>query len=432
MNNSTADLEKKKKVQDIKNLISWLSYDISETLFSLLIVTLIYAIYFRKIIASSSPYADFYWGLCGSLSMFIVAFSSPLAGAAADIKRERKNFLIISGIIASIFTMMLALPNKNEILLASVLFIIANVFYGLSLTFYNSLITDVSSPENIGKISGFGWATGYAGALFTLVLFYPLLKNGINEGNILNVKIIFILTGIFFLLFMLPLALFYKEHSTKKTNSYKQNNILISSYERVFGTIKNASNHRNLLLFLVAFFLYNDGIATVIYFSSIFATQTLGFTIDELIVLFLSIQISAMAGAFLFGFLTDKIGAKKVIVITLLIWTTVISMTYIVVNHILFFIIALTGGIAMGACQSASRSFMALNIPKERESEFFGFYSLYSRFSSIVGPFIFGIIASYTGNQRKAVLSTLIFFLGGLATILKVKENSDSLRKKEE
>lgn len=406
------------------NLLAWISYDISETLFSLLIVTLIYAIYFREVIANGSSYTDFYWGVCGSLSMAIVALLSPLCGAAADIKGRRKTFLLLCGFSASFFIMLLAIPQRGDIVSGCILFIIASIFYGLSLTFYNSLIADVSTSEDIGRVSGFGWSAGYAGALLCLAIFYPLLKNGMEEENLYNIKIIFIITGTAFIIFMLPIMFFFKESEKKNIFHSGDENIIINSFRRVLETLRNVKKYKNLVLFLAAYFLFNDGIATVIYFSSIFASHSLGFSMRELISLFLVVQLSAMAGAFLFGFITDKLGAKKVIIICLLLWCILILKTYTVADHTSFFIIALAGGIAMGACQSASRTFMGLSIPAGRESEFFGFYSLYGRFSSIIGPLVFGTAATVTGDRRKAVLGTLIFFLGGLILIYRVKDPS--------
>ncbi len=399
----------------------------SETLFSLLVVTLIYAVYFREVIAQGAPYADFLWGLCGSVSMAIVAFIAPPAGAVADLKGAGRKFLLVCGLTASLFIMFLAIPNRGDIISGCLIFIVANVFYGISLTFYNSLITEVSTPENMGRISGFGWSAGYAGALISLILFYPLMKKGMEEGNLANIKLLFLLTGVFFIVFMLPMIFLFRESKTKNRHPEVSGNIVTHSFGRVFETIKNVKEYKNLFLFLISYFLFNDGIATVIYFSSIFASHTLGFSMNELIVLFLSVQLSAMAGAFFFGFVTDRIGARKVIIISLLIWCALIAETYTVEGHKGFFLIALAGGIAMGACQSASRTFMGQSVPPGRESEFFGFYSLYGRFSSIAGPLLFGTVASLTGDQRNAVLCTLIFFLGGLFLILRVKDPSDNL-----
>ena len=408
--------------QQKTNLLSWIAYDISGTIFSLVIVTLLYAVYFKEIIAGGSDFSDLVWGVSTGVSMIVVAIASPLLGAAADLSGRRKAFLAVTGGAAALFTVTLAIPGRGELLLGSILFILANIAFNLSYTFYNSLLPDVSTKENMGSVSGAGWAAGYGGALVFLLIFYPFLKGGMEENNLWNLRLVFVLTGIFYLIFMIPVIFFLKLDDRREKAGEKITGSFASSLSRVIGTIRDIKKYSNLARFLVAFFLYNDGIATVIFFSSIYASHTLGFTMKELIVFFLGIQLSAMIGAFTLGLLTDRIGAKKIIIFCVLVWCILVTCTYFVTSHQTFFAIGIMCGVVMGACQSASRTFMGLSVPPGRSAEFFGFYSLYAKFSSILGPLMFGFISSFTGDQRKAILSMLVLFVSGMAIMLTVKE----------
>ncbi|MBI5376096.1 MAG: MFS transporter [Candidatus Schekmanbacteria bacterium] len=415
--------------QQKTNLLSWIAYDISGTIFSLVIVTLLYAVYFKEIIAGGSDFSDLVWGVSTGVSMIVVAIASPLLGAAADLSGRRKAFLAVTGGAAALLTITLAIPGRGEILLGSILFILANIAFNLSYTFYNSLLPDVSTKENMGSVSGAGWAAGYGGALIFLLMFYPFLKGGMEENNLWNLRFVFILTGVFYLIFMVPVIFFLKLDDRKEKAGEKITGSVTSPLARVFGTIRDIKKYSNLARFLIAFFLYNDGIATVIFFSSIYASHTLGFTMKELIVFFLAIQLSAMLGAFTLGLLTDRLGAKKVIIFCVLVWCILVTCTYFVTSHQTFFAIGIMCGVVMGACQSASRTFMGLSVPPGRSAEFFGFYSLYAKFSSILGPLMFGFISSFTGDQRKAILSMLVLFVSGMAIMLTVKEpEADSVQ----
>lgn len=401
-------------------LWSWVLYDISGGVFSLLIVTLIYAVYFKEVVFNSSPLGDFAWGASVSVSIVIVALTSPVFGALADYSGLKKRFLGITTFSCMFFTSMLYFVGRGDTIKGVSLFILANVFNASSLTFYNAFLIDISKRDNVGRVSGIGWAVGYAGAIVILLSLYPLLKAGFSENNLHNIRYSFILVALSYLFFSIPLFAFLKEE--KVFRSKQDKSYIKIGFLRVYETLLELKNYRNLPVFLLAYFFYNDGITTVIVFSSIYASSTLKFAMNDLIIFFLSIQVTAMAGSFIFGCLVDRIGAKRVIIITLVIWCAVVAGVYLVEKRTVFYIIGLVAGFAMGSCQSASRSLMAKFTPEERSAEFFGFYSFCSKVSAILGPVVFGAISSLTGNQRMGVLSVLIFFIIGLVLMRKVEE----------
>jgi UMF1 family MFS transporter len=182
-------------------------------------------------------------------------------------------------------------------------------------------------------------------------------------------------------------------------------------------------NYKQVARFMVAFFIYNDGILTVISFASIFAQQSLNFSLQEIIVLFAVVQGSGVVGSLIFGVVTDKIGPKKTININLMLWLLVVTAAYFVQTKEMFFVIAIIAGSSLGASQSASRSLMALLTPREREAEFFGFYDgLCGKASAVIGTFLFGLISYLTNNQRLSILSVGAFFVVGLVLLQRVDD----------
>ncbi|MCW8798115.1 MAG: MFS transporter, partial [Prosthecochloris sp.] len=203
----------------------------------------------------------------------------------------------------------------------------------------------------------------------------------------------------------------------------------MSSIREVRYTIMHIMNYPDLARFLLAFFFYNDAILTVIAFSSIYAQNTLGFTTSELIVFFMIVQTTAIIGSIVFGIITDRIGPKRTIVLTLFIWCAVIVMAIMTREKTFFYYTGLLAGMSMGSSQAASRSMMARLTPKEHVTEFFGFYDgTFGKASAILGPVIFGVVSVQAGDQRYALASLLFFFILGLVCILPVRSSSTALR----
>jgi UMF1 family MFS transporter len=263
---------------------------------------------------------------------------------------------------------------------------------------------------------------GYAGALAVLVIINFLLPASTQPEYLYFVRLSFVVAAGFFLVFSLPMFLFVPEPIQQhgQVRSFFLDGIKRSS--ATFRSLFIDWQHPSISRFLIAFFIYNDGILTVIAFAAIFAEGVLHMTDKEIIVFFAVVQTSAVLGSLVFGVVTDKIGPKKTISITLVIWIAIAVGAYFVGTVTQFYIVALTAGIAIGSSQSASRSFMALLTPKEREAEFFGFYDgLCGKASAVIGPLVYGIVADLS-NERIAALCIGIFFLAGLVILQGVIE----------
>lgn len=400
----------------------WTLFDFANTSFSVLIVAVGYSLYFKNIVAGGAGRGDFFWGFAVSISMLLTALIAPVLGAASDFSRRRKHYLFLFTFLSVLCTALLYFVGENMILVGSLLFIIANIGFEGGIVFYNAFLPSLTEREQFGRLSGYGFAMGYVGSLVSLLIAIPLYSGGFAAENLANVRLSFLLAAGMFFVFSLPLFLFLRE---RRQAIATRVSYLREGYSRVIETLRHLTSpqYKEIGKFLLAFFLYNDGILTVISFASIFAEDTLKFSLQEILILFAVVQASAIVGSLIFGWMTDKIGPKRTITISLICWIAVVVASYFVNSKEIFYVIGIVAGASMGGSQSASRSFMALLTPPDREAEFFGFYDGFcGKASAVIGTFIFGILSWATGSQRVAIVSVAVFFMGGLWMLKNVTE----------
>ncbi|NTV17612.1 MAG: MFS transporter, partial [Chlorobiaceae bacterium] len=304
-------------------VFSWLLFDFANTSFSVMMVTFAFPLYFKNVICLGEPSGDALWGFSISLSMLLVALISPVLGAAADYSGQRKRFLLFFTLTSIFATALLSFSGPGMAVTAVVLFVLANMGFEGGLVFYDAYLKEITSEKTVGRVSGYGFAMGYLGALSILLLVKPLLSEGIVLSNMSNVQTTFLVAALFFALFATPLFLVLRDARKEKRPAISLA-ALSCSLREVRHTVRHIMSYPDLARFLLAYFFYNDAILTVIAFSSIYAQNTLGFTTGELIVFFMLVQTTAIAGSVIFGFVTDKIGPKRTIVITLMIWFVVV------------------------------------------------------------------------------------------------------------
>jgi UMF1 family MFS transporter len=400
-------------------IFSWTLFDFANTAFSVIIVTVIYSRYFTTHVAGGQRWL---WGLAVSLSMIIAAALSPPLGAAADAARNRKVFLFFFTIVCIICCALMFFVTEGMILIGILLFVLANIGFEGGLVFYDAFLPSITSRNTYGRVSGYGFAMGYLGALAVLLITMLILPDATDPQYLFFLRLSFVVAAGFFLLFSLPLFLFVPE---PKVLEQRSGSHIKRGFEQAAATFRSLFIKKEqpaIAQFLIAFFLYNDGVLTVIAFAAIFAEHILHMNDRDIIFFFAIVQTSAILGSTIFGIITDKIGPKRTISITLLLWMCITIGAFFVHTVREFYAIALVAGIAIGSSQSASRSLMALLTPKEREAEYFGFYDgLCGKASAVVGPFVYGAIADIT-NERYASLVITLFFLAGLIILQGVKE----------
>ena len=402
-----------------REVAAWCLYDFADSAFTTLIVTVCYALYFRGVVAADrGAAASTYWGVSIALSMALVAFLAPLFGAAADFAGRKKLFLGLCAGTAIVFTACLRFVGPGDVALGMGLFILANVGYEGAHVFYNGFLPELASDREMGRISGYGWAVGYLGGLLALVLSLPLTRGGFGPEGIDAYRWTFPLVALFYLVFALPIFLVLKERAPRRAMPFAA--MVREGTARLAGTLHSVRRYPDLLRFLVAFFIYNDGVMTVISFAAIYAIHVIGFTMEQVTLLFLVTQLTAFAGAFGAGWLVDRIGPRRTILLTLALWCVVVTAAFLSRTVPQFFAASIGASIGMGSTQTASRSLMGLLVPPGRSAEFFGFYGLTGKVSAIFGPLAFGAVAGIAGSERPAVLSVLPFFALGYFLLLRV------------
>lgn len=395
-----------------KKVFIWTLFDFANTSFSIVVVTFVYAVYFKKVVAEGKPIGDLYWSIGTSLAMIITAIISPVLGAIADYSAGKKRFLLFFTLLCIAATSLLFFIGRGEVFWGVVLFVLANIGFEAGLVFYDSFLPEITEPKNFGRVSGYGFAMGYLGSLATLAIIYPFIQAEMIKES-------FPVAALFFLIFAIPLFVYLKDNRKIKSEKISYFNIGVS---RVWNTISNLKNYKNLAIFLLAYFFYIEGVNTIIFFSGNYASTTLGFTESELLIFFLTVQTTAIAGSVILGIIADSIGQKKTIIITLIMWLVTVLFAYLAQDKSSFYIVGLIAGAAMGSSQSTSRSLMSKLTPPEKKTEFFGFYSFFGKSSAIIGPLVFGFVSFISGDQRLAIFSIGIFFLTGLIILLWVND----------
>jgi UMF1 family MFS transporter len=404
------------KIQDSRPdpvlLISWALFDFANSSYSAVIAAVIFPVYYvNVIVGNETGLGDLWWGRAISLSMAIVALSSPFLGGIADFAGLRKRFLFIYTFFCVSAVACFSLLDKGMALTGFILIVIANIGMEGGLVFYNSFLPLIAPREFLGRVSAWGFMVGYAGSIAALLISLCFIKIG-------KFSLVWLIVAAFFAIFSLPAFLFLPNDKKKETLL----NSSIKGFMYIKRTFIEIFKNKNSLRFLISYFIYEDGVNTVIVFSSIFATVTLGFNSQELIFLYLIVQATAFIGSFIMARPIDSWGPKKVVVLSLMMWSLVGIAAYFIKNKTIFWMLASFAGLGLGTVQAASRAFFARFIPSGKEAEYFGIYSLVGKSSAILGPLIFGYISSTFGSQRPAILSVTLFFLVGLVILYSVKE----------
>ena len=393
-----------------KPIAAWASFDFAMSSFSGIMVTFVFPIYFRNVIVTNG-HGDAYWGFTLSASMLLVALFTPLLGAMADVLRNKKMFLAFFAWTTIACTVLLYFMQPGMVALAAVLFILANVGYEGGTVFYDAFLPEITTPEMFGRISGLGYAFGYFGSLVILLINLPFFET--------SPKATFLVTAGFFAIFSIPIFLIVPEHRRKAGLSFPK--LVQRGFGQLAATFGHIREYKDVARFLVAFFIYNDAILTVILFSGIFAKSTLNFGMTELAIWFAMVQVVAVIGSVLFGKFADNSGPKRAITITLVIWIAVVTAAFFITTDVQFFILGAVAGTALGSSQACSRGLMALLTPPEHAAEFFGFYDGFcGKASAVIGPVIFGLLSDWFGSQRPAIWALAVFFIVGLILLRRV------------
>jgi len=420
-----------------REIFGWAMYDFSNSAFATTILAVIFNKYFATVVAGGEKGVNLFgFHLHGasfftftvSLSMAISAVLSPFLGAVADSSGSKKRFLMVFCYTAIVFTSLLYFVRAGDYWMGAIFFIVANIGFAGGNVFYNAFLPEISTDQNIGRISGLGWALGYVGGGLLLAINLIMLKYpewlGFPVGYF-TVHDCFLSVSIWWMIFSLPTFLLLRERIQGPIASFERVSFR-AGYRRLRHTFGRIKSFRELTKFLLAYLIYNDGIETVIVMASIFGADVLGMRTDEIILYFLMIQGIAFFGSLFFGFLADAIGNKKTVMISLGIWSLIVIWAFQLGifwdPKTEYWILGILAAIVLGGSQAASRSLQGVFTPDANSAEFFGFFAVSGKFASVFGPLIYGILIAITGSVQSGVLSVLLFFVVGMAILWTVDE----------
>jgi UMF1 family MFS transporter len=440
-------------INDKREIFGWAMYDWANSAFSTTVGTVFLAPYIGSLAASAAkaeflartgtawsegqplivhllgiPIAPYsFIGYCTSLSVLLQVFFLPMLGAIADYSHIRKRMMQIFATLGAVSTIAMFLITDNVWWLGGLLFMFANLAFGAAVVFYNAYLPDIASEDQRDRVSSYGWAMGYLGDFLLLVLnlaFYQFHdKLGIPEN--LAIRINLASAGVWWLSFsFITWARLRPRHARRPLP--KNETYISVGFKQLGTTIRELKNFPETLRFLIAYFLYNDGIQTVIAMASTFATAPLlagGLELDlsTLTVVILIIQFVAFLGALFWGRLAGWVGSKQSIIISLVIWAGVVIYAYFGLHSsaraLEFTLLGVVIAIVLGGSQAISRSLFAQMIPKGREAEFYSFYEVSDRGTSWTGPAIFALANQLSGSLRYGIISLIIYFVAGLAIL---------------
>ncbi|QQR73978.1 MAG: MFS transporter [Holophagales bacterium] len=403
----------------LREIVAWAMFDFANSSYTTVIVTVAFSVYFTKLVAAGAN-ADSLWGAGITASNLVVVLLSPLVGAIADDSGRKKLFLLATWLLCVAGTAGLWFVHPGEIALGLALFVVSNIAFSFGENLCAAFLPELSTPANVGRISGFGWGLGYFGGLLSLLAIRPLIAPGFTVENLGNLRLAWLVTALFFFVAALPTFLLLRERAHRHRRSLAE--YARQGFGHLLETARAVRHFRELARFLVVFFVYSAGLMSIIAFVGVYAERTVGFSPDELIVLFLVVQISSAAGAIGFGFIQDRLGASRTIQATLVLWIVVCALVYSSSSKSLFWGIALFAGLGIGSLQSASRGLVGLFSPVEKSGEFFAFWGLAGKGAYAFGPAVFGLLSSTLHSQRAAILSTGLFFVLGLVGMAFVDE----------
>jgi UMF1 family MFS transporter len=412
-----------------KEELSWILYDVGNSAFVLIMITAIMPIYFKDVAAYGVPSAisTSHWGFANSAAALILAVLSPILGALADHRERKKRFMLFFILFGLFFTLLLTFISKGQWLLCLAIFVCARVGWAGANVFYDAFLVDVTTHQRMDSISTKGYAFGYIGSVvpFLVVIVLILSATSGSEGlPVLQTRIGFIVVAIWWFLFSIPIL----KNVTQKHCLPASSSPLADSFKKLGTTFRNIRQHRQVFIFLIAYFFYIDGVGTIISMSTAYG-RDLGFGVTLLIAVLLFIQVVAFPFALLFGRLANRFSTRTMLMSGILVYCIVTILAFLLpaISSIplktgLFWFIAFLVASSMGGVQALSRSYFGKLIPAENSAEFFGFYNVFGKFAAIMGPFMMGVVGRISGDTRWGVLSILLLFVIGGYFLLKVEE----------
>lgn len=402
-----------------KQEISWVLYDCGNSAYSMAITTALLPIYFGMFREGSTMDLGYF----NSIASFIVALISPILGTIADYKDTKKRFFTFFALLGIVFTGALAVVPSGVWQLLITFYIITVVGFSGANIFYDSFLVDISDNSRMDRVSASGFAYGYIASVIPFAISLGIVFV-IGQDNMLGYQLGFVITALWWGLFTIPLLRNVKQvHYIEK-----EPRPVYNSFKRLGRTFKNIKSHKTIMIFMLAYFLYIDGVGTIIKMCVPYAQEVLGsdgFDMFVMLGILLIVQLIAFPCAIVYGRLAKKYSAKRMLIVGII--------TYIIATMYAFsmnsiddvFVLGAMIGSAQGGVQALSRSYYAKIIPKKQSNEFFGFYNVFGKFAAILGPLLMALTTTITGNGRYSILSIIPLFILGLLVFMKLPNDAE-------
>ncbi|SFA81046.1 MFS transporter, UMF1 family [Lentibacillus halodurans] len=400
-----------------KTAFSWMLYDFGNSAFATTIMAAVLPVFYYDVAAAGleESLAESYWGYSQSIAVLIVAILAPILGAISDFSASKKKFLRFFAYMGMIASILLAFVGEGDYIFASILLIVGNIGFSGANVFYDAFLPEIAKNEDeLDRLSAGGFAWGYVGGGILLAINILIITQyswfGIPDVTTAS-QLSFASVGLWWFIFSIPL--FKNIQEEKKTKVKRDRSYAAIGFSRVVSTFKEIKQFKYLLIFLLAFWLYNDGVSTIIRMATIYG-RGIGIDSNSLIIALLITQFVGIPFTFFFGWLATKITAKRALYMTLYTYIAVVIFGYFMASALHFYLLAICVGMVQGGAQSLSRSIYGRMVPANKKAEFFGFYGISSKFAAVFGPFLFGLVGQLTGSSRMGMISLIVFFIAGI------------------
>ena len=409
---------------------AWAMYDFANSAYVTTVATALLPAYFAAVVApdglrlgQTSIPAVSLWGYAVSLAAALVFVMAPVLGSVADRGGLRRRFLILSCVTGSVAAMLTGLCGPGDIALTLGLFICAHTAFNAGNTFYDAFLPDIAPPDQRDRVSSLGYAFGYAGGGLQLALALALVEGhallGLDKGQ--AVRLGMALAGAWWLGFALITFRGLPEPAGTDLTRPSWPRMAADGFRGAWAALRMVMARPNLFQFLVAYLFYNDGVQTVISMATIYGQQEIGLSEGVLVLTLLGIQAVALVGAVLFARLAGRFGTKPALMLSLAGWIGIAVYGFSITTAQEYFALGVGVGLVLGGSQALSRSLFSQLVPPGAPTVFFGFFSVLTKLSAVLGPLVFAVVRQTTGSARPAVLALVLFFIVGLALLMRVR-----------
>ncbi|WP_419166819.1 MFS transporter [Candidatus Palauibacter sp.] len=403
-----------------REIVSWAMYDFAHSAFGTLVVTFIFSAYYAQAIHADPIQGAIWWTRAVNASAIITALMMPVVGAMGDFGGLKKRFLVVATAVCVALTAGLFGMGPGDVWAAALVFVGASVAYESLQSLSNAFLPEISTRENMGRVSGFAWGLGYFGGLLCLLPALGMVTGWLPDEGGLNVRATNLLAAGWLLVFSVPLFLFLRERQPRQRASVFE--YLSRGFGRIGETARDLKRYRQAIRLLIARLVYNDGLMTAFTMAAIYAGAEFGMETADLLVLGIVVNAAAGASAIGFGFIQDRIGGKRTIAITLVLLMVAVALAWFAEDLPMFWAAALLLGLMVGPNQAASRALLGSFVPRSKQGELFGFYAFSGRLASVLGPLSYGLILGATESHRWAIASIIVFLAAGLVLLMRVDE----------